>query len=329
VGAAARVLRDYGASATVLSPQRVAGDAASAGRRTSRRANRDVTRPNVPTTCSQNGWLRPLRRPPLSVAAIVSGVWWLWIHFANGQFASRNDDLQRLAREAVALKVHGATAFAILLALGAMGAYHVRRGWGIGRNRGSGSIVVALCAILVVTGYALYYLVTEDSRTPVSVLHWALGLAFVPLLIVHIALGRRSRRIAFMQRSPQRGGAIGDFPASGSSTTTQPGCLAQIVELEIFVGAMAVRFGQRARTFGGRRRRRHGGDIGVQRHACARTSRTMRVFFWMAATSVSVRGRDERLTSRMRRMRTRPALRRDDYNARVNAASTSAGLSSE
>jgi hypothetical protein len=86
-----------------------------------------------------------------------------------------------------------------------MGAYHVRRGWGIGRNRGSGSIVVALCAILVVTGYALYYLVTEDSRTPVSVLHWALGLAFVPLLIVHIGLGRRSRRIAFMQRSPHRG----------------------------------------------------------------------------------------------------------------------------
>jgi hypothetical protein len=133
-------------------------------------------------------------------ATVLSGMWWLGIHFANVLFASRNDDLQRLAQEAVALKVHGATAFAILLALGAMGAYHVRRGWGIGRNRGSGSIVVAFCALLVVTGYALYYLVTEDSRTTVSVLHWGFGLAFVPLLIVHIALGRRSRRIAFVQR---------------------------------------------------------------------------------------------------------------------------------
>ena len=134
-------------------------------------------------------------------ATVLSGVWWLWIHFAHVLFASRNDDLQRLAREALALKFHGAAAFAILLALGAMGAYHVRRGWGIGRNRGSGSIVVTLCALLVVTGYALYYLVTDDSRTPVSILHWGLGLAFVPLLIVHIALGRRSRRMAFMQRS--------------------------------------------------------------------------------------------------------------------------------
>ena len=141
-----------------------------------------------------------------TVAALaLSGVWWIGVHFAGAWLAPSEDDLPRLAREALALKIHGAAAFAILLALGAMGAYHVRRGWGIGRNRGSGSFVVALCAILVITGYALYYLVTEDSRTPVSVLHWALGLAFVPLLIVHIALGRRSRRIAFMQRSPQRG----------------------------------------------------------------------------------------------------------------------------
>jgi hypothetical protein len=127
-------------------------------------------------------------------ALVLSGAWWLWAHFADVLFASRSDELQRLAQEALALKVHGAAAFAILLALGAMGAYHVRRGWGLRRNRGSGSMVVGVCAVMVVTGYALYYLVTDTSRTPVSLLHWGLGLAFVPLLIAHIALGRRSRQ---------------------------------------------------------------------------------------------------------------------------------------
>ena len=138
-------------------------------------------------------------------ALVLSGLWWLGVHFANAVFGASENDLQRLAREATALKVHGASAFGILLALGAMGAYHVRRGWGLGRNRTSGSFVVAVCAVLVVTGYALYYLVTDDSRTPISILHWGLGLAFVPLFIVHIALGRRSRHAAFPDRGAQHG----------------------------------------------------------------------------------------------------------------------------
>ncbi len=138
-------------------------------------------------------------------ALVLSGLWWLGVHFANTLFDANEDDLQRLAREAMALKVHGATAFGILLALGAMAAYHVRRGWGLGRNRASGSVVVASCSLLVVTGYALYYLVTDDSRAAISVLHWGLGLAFVPLLIAHIALGRRSRHAAFPRRGARHG----------------------------------------------------------------------------------------------------------------------------
>jgi len=136
---------------------------------------------------------------------MLSGVWWIGVHFADVWFAKREDDLQRLAQESLALKIHGAAAFAILLALGAMGAYHVRRGWGLGRNRSSGAAVVAVCVLLVVTGYALYYLVTDTSRTSISVLHWALGLALVPLLIAHIALGRRSRNARFSGHDTHHG----------------------------------------------------------------------------------------------------------------------------
>ncbi len=149
----------------------------------------------------------PARRALYAVIAalVLSGLWWLSVHFAHALFDAHEDDLKRLAREALALKVHGAMAFGILLTLGAMGAYHVRRGWGLRRNRASGSLVVAACTVLVATGYALYYLVTDDSRTPVSIAHWGLGLAFAPLLIVHIARGRRSRPGVLLTRGARRG----------------------------------------------------------------------------------------------------------------------------
>ena len=143
----------------------------------------------------------PRRALYATVAMLVlSGVWWIAVHFAGAWLAPRADDLQRLAQEALALKIHGAASFATLLALGAMGAYHVRRGWGLERNRISGSVVVGIFAVLVLTGYALYYLVTDANRTPISVLHWGLGLTLVPLLIAHIALGRRSRHAPFSGR---------------------------------------------------------------------------------------------------------------------------------
>jgi hypothetical protein len=133
-----------------------------------------------------------------TIAALIgSGVWWLGVHYAATLFAVTSDDFSRLAQEALALKVHGGTAFATLFALGAMSVYHVRRGWALKRNRVMGSVLVAEFALLVATGYALYYLVGDSTHGTVSVLHWALGLALAPMLIVHIVNGRRSRGPAF------------------------------------------------------------------------------------------------------------------------------------
>jgi hypothetical protein len=126
-------------------------------------------------------------------ALIGSGTWWLGIHYAVSLFATSADDLSRVAQESLALKVHGATAFVALLALGAMLAHHARRGWALKRNRISGSTLVAAFALLIATGYALYYLVSDTTHAPVSLAHWVLGLMLVPLLIGHIVLGRRSR----------------------------------------------------------------------------------------------------------------------------------------
>lgn len=126
-------------------------------------------------------------------ASVVSGVWWLAVHYGGEGLFSVPDDLHRLALETMALKIHGATGFLMLIAVGAMSANHVRRGWGMARNRLSGSLVVTSIAVLVLTAYALYYLVDDATRPPVSLIHWVIGLILVPVVIVHIVSGRRGR----------------------------------------------------------------------------------------------------------------------------------------
>ena len=88
-------------------------------------------------------------------------------------------------------------------------AHHARRGWLLARNRVSGTLVIALLAALIVTGYALYYVVTDLTRGPVSIAHWVVGVALVPLLIVHVALGRRAndRRTRGERRVKRKGAA--------------------------------------------------------------------------------------------------------------------------
>jgi len=122
-----------------------------------------------------------------------SGACWLLAHY-EGEFVPEwQNELRRLVLEAWAMKVHGAAAFVTLVATGAMLTNHVRRGWTLARNRASGVSVIASLALLTLTGYALYYVVAEATRPPVSIAHWAVGLALAPLLVVHIVAGRRSR----------------------------------------------------------------------------------------------------------------------------------------
>jgi hypothetical protein len=124
---------------------------------------------------------------------IASGAWWLAVHYEGQLIPTWNDELRRLALEAWSMRVHGAAALVTLVCVGAMLTNHARRGWTLARNRGSGATVIAAFLVLTLTGYALYYLVSDVSRPPVSMVHWGLGLALVPLLALHIVLGRRSR----------------------------------------------------------------------------------------------------------------------------------------
>ena len=66
-----------------------------------------------------------------------------------------------------------------LVALGSLLLTHLRRAWLLGRNRASGAGLAAVLALLVGTGYALYYFGGEDARPLISLVHWLLGLAVV------------------------------------------------------------------------------------------------------------------------------------------------------
>jgi heme A synthase len=117
----------------------------------------------------------------------LTGAGWLvadWKKDASG------DDIWQQAA-AFLLMVHGGAAMVTLLLLGELIPVHVRRAWRTRKNRVSGSVVVTLNALLIVTAFGLYYLGPEAVRPWASWIHIAAGLSLALLIPVHIFLGRR------------------------------------------------------------------------------------------------------------------------------------------
>ncbi len=98
-----------------------------------------------------------------------------------------------------AMKIHGAAAMAILVLIGMLLNGHVKFAWRAHRNRTNGSIFLSALAVLIITGYALYYAGGERIRAGTSWIHLAVGLALPILLVIHIFLGRRTRHSAQLQ----------------------------------------------------------------------------------------------------------------------------------
>lgn len=133
------------------------------------------------------------RRHERLVWAILSLTWAsgaLWLLFRYGlqqpgEFGPLPHPLQGWW-----LRLHGAAAFAALWLLGLLWGLHIPRGWTQGRRRRSGGSVAAAAGVLVLSGWTLYY-GSEDLRALAAPLHWGLGLAALPLALLHM---RRRRR---------------------------------------------------------------------------------------------------------------------------------------
>jgi hypothetical protein len=119
-------------------------------------------------------------------------VYWNYLVASPGDFET--------AAKSLALKVHGAGAMAILVLIGMLLTSHVRFAWRARRNRGNGSLFLSAFAVLTVTGYGLYYAGGESLRVWTSWIHLGVGLALPLLLVLHIWLGKGTRRAIPQQK---------------------------------------------------------------------------------------------------------------------------------
>lgn len=122
------------------------------------------------------------------VLLAVSGTLWLLFHYFVRAATPFGEGPHPL--ESWWLRLHGLAAMLTLVALGSLLVTHVGRAWRAGRNRASGSALAAVLALLIATGYALYYFGGEQSRPAISLVHWAFGAVAVVLVAAHVALGR-------------------------------------------------------------------------------------------------------------------------------------------
>jgi hypothetical protein len=89
------------------------------------------------------------------------------------------------------LTLHGGAGMVMLLLLGALVPLHLGPAWRGRRNWITGSAMVILNAVLIVTAFGLYYLGSDAARTWFRLAHIGCGLALPALLLVHLWSGRR------------------------------------------------------------------------------------------------------------------------------------------
>ena len=89
-------------------------------------------------------------------------------------------------------RLHGASAMLVLIVLGTLLVFHIPLAWRVKRNRRTGALLFAASALLVGTGYALYYSGSERFRPWISWTHLWMGIIFPVFLALHVWRGKRT-----------------------------------------------------------------------------------------------------------------------------------------
>jgi hypothetical protein len=128
----------------------------------------------------------------------LSGAAWLLLHYygqVQSEFGPETNPL-----EPWFLRVHGLILIPALLGFGGLFVVHMPKGW---KNRYQRTIGIALTtafAVLILSGYMLYYAGDEGLRDWTSLIHWALGLGTPALFIWHYLHGVSKRRAVQRKR---------------------------------------------------------------------------------------------------------------------------------
>jgi hypothetical protein len=137
-----------------------------------------------------------LRINTLVVCALLwlSGCIWMALHYffqASTQFGPGPNPW-----EPVAIRVHGIVAISTVFLFGWIASRHVYIGWYRRRNRVSGIALSSICVLLVLSGYALYYLPDDQLRNGSALLHQVLGVAAIIFALAHWRRLYQSKTIA-------------------------------------------------------------------------------------------------------------------------------------
>jgi hypothetical protein len=135
---------------------------------------------------------RPLRAATLVICALLwlSGALWMILHYLYPGSTDFGPAPNRW--EPLTIRLHGVLAIATIFLLGWITSRHITHTWYQHRNRISGIALSGACAILVISGYALYYLVDDQARYAVAILHEILGASAITFALVHWLQGIES-----------------------------------------------------------------------------------------------------------------------------------------
>ena len=118
---------------------------------------------------------------------LLTGAAWLAVHYSIGAGAGELPH----PLEAWMLRLHGLAAFAGVFVFGALAAAHIPQGWRLSQRRRwagqrrSGLRLCAVGALLMLSGYALFYFAPESVRPAMGWLHTGIGLAMAVLIASH------------------------------------------------------------------------------------------------------------------------------------------------
>jgi cation transport ATPase len=121
---------------------------------------------------------------------LLSGVGWLIAHYALRPAAGAFGELPHPS-EPWWLRLHGAAALGFLVAFGALLPHHVGHNWRRRQHYRTGLTLVIAVGVLTLSGYGLYYLVSDTLRPMVSIVHWIVGLFCTAMLLTHVVLSYR------------------------------------------------------------------------------------------------------------------------------------------
>lgn len=116
----------------------------------------------------------------------LSGGFWLSVHFLGWPVMARAT-MEGLPSpwEHPLMQLHGLGVFVMLFMAGRVSVLHVKRGWRLQRQRFTGGVMVSSLAVLALSGYALFYLVPDDWRDQLGLVHAVVGFVCTAMLLWH------------------------------------------------------------------------------------------------------------------------------------------------